>query len=186
MVLLIDHNDSFTNLLADLFRQHGAEVDIVRYDVLQQQEFDKYTHFVFGPGPGKPADYPESIRLIASIDGRNPILGVCLGMQMINEVERGKTIPAKRLMHGKTSTVELYNKSRLFVGLPSKIEVARYHSLAVEVAQNSPLRVTATAEDGEIMAVENRHWNDFGVQFHPESFMTENGKIMVKNVLELK
>lgn len=186
MVLLVDHNDSFTNLLADLLRQCGADVEVINHSEIESTQTWKYSAIVIGPGPGRPSDYPDSMQLIAGVDGRCSVLGICLGMQMLNEVERGETVAAKTLMHGKTSQIKLDAGSRLFAGLPDQIEVARYHSLAVKLPDDSPFRETAVAEDGEIMAIEHKHWNDIGVQFHPESFMSPQGLMIIKNFLELR
>lgn len=142
---------------------------------------------ILSPGPGRPVDAGICIEAIRYFAGKLPILGICLGHQAICEAFGGEVSYAKELMHGKKKTIYTFGKSSLFEGLGDSFQVARYHSLAA-VREKLPdvLRVTAEAEDGEIMAVEHTEYPIFGVQFHPESVMTPDGKVMVENFMNTR
>lgn len=179
-VLIIDCFDSFTNLLQDLVFRAGGNPSIVQYthDLLLSTS----THLILGPGPGSPHDYPALQRLIttASI----PILGVCLGHQAAACAFGGRVRCALEPMHGKTSLITLHEQSKIFKGVPQQFTVGRYHSLVVERdLLPECLEVLATSEDGEIQAVQHKNRPYYGVQFHPESFLTEWGLEIMKNFL---
>ena len=144
------------------------------------------SHIIVSPGPGRPADAGVCEEFIKTAAGKIPILGVCLGHQAICEAFGAEITYAKRLMHGKKSIISFDRDSRIFRGISGDIAVARYHSLAA--SQNnfpSELKITAKTDDGEIMAVEHKTYPVFGLQFHPESILTQNGKKLLKNFLEI-
>ena len=185
-IVIIDNYDSFTYNLSHLLKELGAEVDVVRNDKFELKDLEQYDKIVLSPGPGIPSEAGLLLDVIRTYAGRKPILGVCLGHQAICETYGATVTYAKKLMHGKMSLVDVDLNCRLFRGLQSKIQVARYHSLAA-ADENFPecLEVTARTEDGEIMAVKHRNYEVYGVQFHPESILTPKGKIMLRNFLEI-
>lgn len=189
-VLMIDNYDSCTYNLVQYFGELGATVETVRNDAITPQEIlnraagSRPDRIVISPGPCSPAQAGISIDLIRQAAGNIPLLGVCLGHQAIGEAFGGKVIRAKTLMHGKTSTIEHTGKG-VFRGLPSPMTVIRYHSLAIERASlPSELEVTAWTADGEIMGVQHKTLSVHGVQFHPESILSEHGHAMLKNFLD--
>ena len=189
-VLMIDNYDSFTYNLVQYFGELGATVETVRNDAITPQEIlnraagSRPDRIVISPGPCSPAQAGISIDLIRQAAGNIPLLGVCLGHQAIGEAFGGKVIRAKTLMHGKTSTIEHTGKG-VFRGLPSPMTVIRYHSLAIERASlPSELEVTAWTADDEIMGVQHKTLSVHGVQFHPESILSEHGHAMLKNFLD--
>jgi anthranilate synthase component I len=186
-VLLIDNYDSFTYNLAQYLGELGAEVLVFRNDAIRIEEIEdlKPTHIVISPGPGTPADAGVSNEVIRRLGPRIPILGVCLGHQCIASVFGGEVTRASRLMHGKTSLIQHQGKD-LFAGLPSPFQAARYHSLIVREPLPSVLEVTATTSEGEIMGLRHKEYPIFGVQFHPESILTEYGKELLNNFLKIK
>jgi len=189
MILLIDNYDSFTYNLAHLFQELGAEVTVVRNDKIDADEAERLapTHLVISPGPGRPSDGGISSTLIRRFSGRIPVLGVCLGHQCLVEVEGGEVGPARRLMHGKAGTVSRVGDDPILEGLPPEFEAGRYHSLAAFEPLPETLIVTARDADGEIMAVRHRdHEGTHGVQFHPESILSEHGRRLVANFLEVR
>ena len=189
MILLIDNYDSFTYNLYHLFGEVGVQVDVKRNDEITLNEIEKLNPqaIVLSPGPGRPENAGICLNLIRRFAGNIPILGVCLGHQAICQAFGGKIVNAKRLMHGKTSRMKIVSKSTLFKGIEDGFPAARYHSLAVDPASlPGGLKVTAqAADDHEIMAVENSSKSIYGVQFHPESIMTEYGKKIIENFLEV-
>jgi anthranilate synthase/aminodeoxychorismate synthase-like glutamine amidotransferase len=185
-LLMIDNYDSFTFNLVQMFRQYPLEVMVVRNDAVRLDEVDALTpdYIVISPGPRDPQHAGISMPLMAAWRHRVPILGVCLGMQCLNEVFGGRTIRSPRPLHGKTSAV--YHEGRgLFSGLPSPFKAARYHSLAVEPGTDRHLVITARTEDGIIMGLSHRTCPLHGVQFHPESFLTQHGFGLIENFLHL-
>jgi anthranilate synthase component 2 len=167
-----------------MFRQFGLNVSVFRANkiTVQQVEANSPDYILISPGPKAPDDAGISKELIRQLHHRIPILGVCLGMQCINEVFGGITVRAPTPMHGKTSNIR-HHEQGLFAGVPNPVSVARYHSLAV--TNISPeLQVTATAPDGVVMGLSHREHPLHGVQFHPESFLTENGFAMIGNFLK--
>ena len=186
MLLMIDNYDSFTYNLVQYFAELGEEVKVYRNDAISIKEIAamKPARIVISPGPCSPAEAGISVAAITEFAGKVPLLGVCLGHQSIGAAFGGEVIHAKQLMHGKTSPV-LHKSGGVFAGLPSPLTVTRYHSLAIR-RDNLPecLEVTAWTEDGEIMGVRHRTLNVEGVQFHPESILTECGHALLKNFLQ--
>jgi anthranilate synthase/aminodeoxychorismate synthase-like glutamine amidotransferase len=182
---MIDNYDSFTYNLVQYLRMLGAEVLVYRNDALDAGAAAALapTHLVVSPGPGAPQDAGRSIELIRAFAGRIPVLGVCLGHQAIVEAWGGHVIPAKTLMHGKTSLVH-HDGRGVFAGLPQPFAAGRYHSLAVGRDELPPeLEATAETEDGEVMGVRHRELAVEGVQFHPESVLTPQGLDLLRNFL---
>lgn len=186
MILIIDNYDSFVYNLYQLIGSIHPDLKVVRNDACTIEEIEEMSPeaIVVSPGPGRPADAGISIRVIRHFAGKIPILGVCLGHQSICEAFGGTVSYARQLMHGKTSDMETETESLLFQGIKNPVQAARYHSLAA-VPETLPdcLRVTARTADGEIMAVEHREFPVYGVQFHPESIMTPEGKTIIGNFL---
>ncbi|MGH8186786.1 MAG: anthranilate synthase component II [Steroidobacteraceae bacterium] len=185
-LLLIDNYDSFTYNLVQAFMVLGAEVVVHRNDQITVDEAEALgpTHLCISPGPGTPNDAGVSKAMIAAFAGRLPIFGVCLGHQSIVEVFGGKVVRADRLMHGKTSLVH-HDGASILRGMPEPFEAGRYHSL-VALAASLPevLEVSARTDEGEIMAVRHRTLAVEGVQFHPESVLTPQGPMLMRNFLE--
>jgi anthranilate synthase/aminodeoxychorismate synthase-like glutamine amidotransferase len=187
-LLLIDNYDSFTYNLVQAFMVLGAEVSVFRNDALSTEAARALapTHLCISPGPGTPYDAGVSMDMIRTFAGRIPVLGVCLGHQAIAEVFGARVVRATRLMHGKTSLVR-HDGRTLFAGLPQPCEVGRYHSLiAAPESLPADLEVSATTEEGEIMAVRHRALWVEGVQFHPESILTPDGPRLLGNFLQFK
>lgn len=187
MILLIDNYDSFSYNVYQLTASVDPDVKVVRNDELTPEEIEALapTHILLSPGPGRPSDAGICEEAVRHFAGKIPIMGICLGHQAICEVFGATVTYANRLMHGKQSVAFLDTDSVLFKGMERETVVARYHSLAADAATMPDcLRVTATAEDGEIMAVEHREYPVFGVQFHPESVLTPEGLRIMKNFLE--
>jgi anthranilate synthase/aminodeoxychorismate synthase-like glutamine amidotransferase len=184
-LLLIDNYDSFTYNLVQGFLVLGAEVLVYRNDAitLEAARALEPTHLCISPGPGTPAQAGVSMPMIRCFAGRIPVLGVCLGHQSIVEVFGGKIVRAARLMHGKTSPIE-HDRLGVFEQVPEPCEVGRYHSLIASPESIPPqLQVSARTAAGEIMGVRHRQWLVEGVQFHPESVLTPNGLLMMRNFL---
>lgn len=184
-LLVIDNYDSFTYNLVQMFLQYDLDILVFRSDKIALAQIPELQpdYLLVSPGPKDPAHAGISIPIIREWHQRIPILGVCLGMQCINEVFQGRTIRAPLPRHGKISTVA-HGGQALFKGLPSPFTAARYHSLMVEV-QSAELEVTAQSEDGVVMGLSHPRFPLHGVQFHPESFMTEAGFELVENFLRL-
>ncbi len=189
-VLMIDNYDSFTYNLVQYLGELGANVETIRNDAITPQEIFarsaalKPDRIVISPGPCSPAEAGISVALIQAAMGKIPLLGVCLGHQAIGAALGGKIIRAKTLMHGKTSKVE-HTGQGVFKGLPSPMTVTRYHSLAVERdTLPAELMITAWTQDGEIMGIQHKTYALHGVQFHPESILSEHGHAMLKNFLQ--
>lgn len=183
-LFMLDNYDSFTFNLVQMFRVYPLEVEVVRADKITVEEVAerKPDYIVVSPGPKDPQAAGISVPLIAKLHGRFPILGVCLGMQSLNEAFGGTTVRAPLPMHGKTS--EVFHEGRgVFAGIPSPTRVARYHSLAV-TGVHECLEVTARTADGVVMGLSHREHPLHGVQFHPESFLTEDGFPMIENFLK--
>jgi anthranilate synthase/aminodeoxychorismate synthase-like glutamine amidotransferase len=185
LLLLIDNYDSFTWNLAQALGGLGAEPRVVRNDAISLEEIDALapSHLVISPGPGQPGEAGISLAAIGRFAERIPILGVCLGHQAIGQAFGGRVVRAPRVMHGKTSPV-VHGGRGLFDGLPNPFAAARYHSLVVERATlPADLEVTAETAEGEIMALAHRRRPVYGVQFHPESFLTPDGERLLANFL---
>jgi anthranilate synthase/aminodeoxychorismate synthase-like glutamine amidotransferase len=183
LILLVDNYDSFTYNLAHLFGELGAEVVVRRNDAIDAESAARLgaTHLVISPGPGRPADAGSTPELVRKLAPRIPTLGVCLGHQAIVEAFGGEIAAARELVHGKACTVK-HDGRGLFAGLPTELEAGRYHSLAAETVPEE-LEVSATADDGEVMAVRHRELPIDGIQFHPESVLTPLGREIARNFL---
>ena len=185
-LLVIDNYDSFTYNLVQYLGEMGAELDVRRNDTLTLADVAAMApeKILISPGPGTPDDAGITLDLIREFGPRTPIFGVCLGQQAIGQALGGRVVRADKLMHGKTSLVNHYGQG-VFQGLPSPLKATRYHSLVVERATlPDVLEITAESDDGEIMGLRHKSWPLEGVQFHPESVLTEHGKQMVRNFLE--
>ncbi|MGK5057891.1 aminodeoxychorismate/anthranilate synthase component II [Janthinobacterium sp. LB2P49] len=186
MLLMIDNYDSFTYNIVQYFGELGEDVRVYRNDeiTIEQIEALNPDRICISPGPKAPKQAGISVEVLKHFAGKKPILGVCLGHQAIGEAFGGKVIRAKQVMHGKTSLIA-HTGVGVFKGLPSPFTVIRYHSLAIERASlPSCLEVTAWTDDGEIMGVRHREYDIEGVQFHPESILSEHGHALLKNFLE--
>ena len=188
-LLMIDNYDSFTYNIVQYLGELGAQVEVFRNDEITIEQIDaklaggQLDRLVVSPGPCSPAEAGISVAAIEHFAGKLPILGVCLGHQAIGAAFGGKIIRAQQLMHGKTSVIRT-TQTGVFAGLPEQFTVNRYHSLAIERATcPSCLSVTAWTDDGEIMGVKHTTLDIEGVQFHPESILTEHGHAMLKNFL---
>jgi len=183
MILLIDNYDSFTFNLYQMIQELGFSCTVIRNDVMTISEMENLnpTHLIISPGPGRPEDAGITLDAIKFFSGTIPILGVCLGHQAIALAFGGKVVLAPRAFHGKCSRI-VHDETGLFKGVPSQTNVARYHSLMVEDLP-SCLETTSMTEDGIVMAIKHKEFSISGVQFHPESYATPNGKIMMANFL---
>ena len=185
MLLMIDNYDSFTYNLVQYLGELGEEVKVIRNDELTVPEIDRLgaDRIVLSPGPCTPNEAGVSLEVIRRFAGRTPILGVCLGHQAIGQAFGGRVVHAKQLMHGKVSRIHHEGKG-VFRGLPTPYDATRYHSLAIERAScPAELEVTAWTEDGEIMGVRHRSLPVEGVQFHPESILTQHGHALLRHFL---
>lgn len=188
MVLLIDNYDSFSYNLVQMAGSIRPDIKVIRNDAMTVEEIGALnpSHIILSPGPGYPKDAGVCEEVVRKLAGKIPILGVCLGHQAICEVYGGTIAHAKELMHGKQSEVKLDLKSGIFEGMEAEIKAARYHSLALkEDTIPEELKVIGTALDGEVMAVEHREYPVYGLQFHPESILTPNGKKILENFFEV-
>ena len=189
-LLMVDNYDSFTYNIVQYFGELGAQVEVFRNDEITVAEIEarlnagQLDRLVISPGPCSPAEAGISVAAIQHFAGKLPILGVCLGHQAIGAAFGGTIVRAQQLMHGKTSVITTTQKG-VFAGLPEKFTVNRYHSLAIERATcPEVLEITAWTDDGEIMGVRHQTLAIEGVQFHPESILTEHGHAMLRNFLE--
>jgi len=185
MLLMIDNYDSFTYNMVQYLGELGEDVKVIRNDELPLDEIERLApaRIVLSPGPCTPNEAGVTLAVIDRFKGRVPILGVCLGHQAIGQAFGGKVVHAKTLMHGKVSRVH-HGGAGVFRGLPTPYEATRYHSLAIERETCPPeLEVTAWTQDGEIMGVRHRALAVEGVQFHPESILTEHGHALLRNFL---
>lgn len=185
MIVMIDNYDSFTYNLVQYLSELGKKLIVYRNDKISVGDIKKLkpSHIVISPGPGRPIDAGISNEVIKEFSPSVPILGVCLGHQCIGEVFGGKIIQAKRLMHGKTSMI-YHTKDHIFENIPDPFEATRYHSLVVE-RKSLPrlLKIIAWTKDGEIMGLKHKKYSVWGVQFHPESILTIEGKKILKNFI---
>lgn len=184
-MVVIDNYDSFTFNLVQMFMQYPMNINVFRSDQIRLPDIEALhpDYILISPGPKNPAFAGVSMALIQSFFQRTPILGVCLGMQCIGEVFGGKTVRAPLPIHGKTSKI-MHNSKYIFQGVPSPFSVARYHSLMTRL-DNPVLEITATSDDGVIMGLSHPEYPLHGVQFHPESFLTEHGFTLIENFLRL-
>ena len=189
MILLIDNYDSFSYNLYQFIGEMNPDIKVVRNDAYTVSEIRDMapSHIILSPGPGYPKDAGICIDVVKELSGEIPILGVCLGHQSICEAFGATVAHAHTLMHGKQSVAKVDTESPIFASLAPEQKVGRYHSLSVvEETLPAELKATAVSDDGEIMAVENREKKVFGLQFHPESILTEHGKEMLKAFLDLE
>lgn len=187
MILLIDNYDSFSYNLYQMIGEINPDIKVIRNDEMSVEEIEKLnpSRIILSPGPGRPVDAGICEEVIEKLGGKIPIMGVCLGHQAICEVYGATITYAPALMHGKQSEVTIMGKSRLFRGLAEKIKVARYHSLVADKETiPAELKITAITADGEIMAVEHNTYPVYGLQFHPESILTPEGKKMLQNFID--
>jgi anthranilate synthase/aminodeoxychorismate synthase-like glutamine amidotransferase len=185
VILIIDNYDSFTFNLAQYVEELGFEVTVARNDAVDLAGIEARPPgaIILSPGPGRPADAGTTLEVVRRFSGRLPILGVCLGHQAIAEAFGGRIVPAPSLRHGKTSAIR-HDGRGLFAGLPNPLTATRYHSLVVEPATLPDcLEATAHADDGALMAIRHRRHRTEGVQFHPESILTERGHDLLANFL---
>lgn len=186
MFLMIDNYDSFTYNLVQYLEELGSNVRVFRNDAVTVEELDAMnpTGIVISPGPGRPENAGVTVEVIKRFSGKLPILGVCLGHQGIAYAFGGKIVSAKRLMHGKTSTVTADGKN-IYTGVKKPFQAMRYHSLAVSREELPPvLEITSESEDGEIMGIRHKEHPTEGIQFHPESIMTPVGKRLLRNFIQ--
>lgn len=195
MVVIIDNYDSFTYNLAHLVKELGVEVEVLRNDQFKLEELEPYEKIILSPGPGIPEEAGLLLDVIRTYAGQKPILGVCLGEQAIGQVFGGKLINLSNVFHGIQTNVKIHKegedtkkgileKDYIFRGLPEEISVGRYHSWVVDTEQfPEDLAVTAVSPEGQIMALKHRIYDVRGIQFHPESILTPDGKTILKNWL---
>ncbi|AEF84932.1 para-aminobenzoate/anthranilate synthase glutamine amidotransferasecomponent II [Treponema primitia ZAS-2] len=189
MILLIDNYDSFSYNLYQLIGTINPDIRVIRNDEMAVADIIvlRPSHIVISPGPGRPVDAGICEKVISALGVQIPILGVCLGHQAICEVFGAVVGYAKTLMHGKSSMITVDTDSPLFAGLDKTIQGARYHSLAADINTiPAELRVIASTDDGEVMAVQHREYPVYGVQFHPESILTPQGKKILSNFLGVR
>ena len=187
MILVIDNYDSFTYNLVQYLGEMGQEIKVLRNDEIDISGIKKMkpSRIVISPGPGSPVDAGISNEIILQLGSQIPILGVCLGHQCIGQVYGGKVVGAERLMHGKTSKI-YHEGAGVFKGLDNPFIATRYHSLIVERKSVPPvLKITAQTKEKEIMGLQHKKFPVFGVQFHPESILTQGGKELLRNFLDL-
>ncbi|MBP0967746.1 MAG: gamma-glutamyl-gamma-aminobutyrate hydrolase family protein, partial [Oscillospiraceae bacterium] len=187
MLLLIDNYDSFSYNLYQMLGEITPDIKVIRNDAMTVAEVAALnpSHIILSPGPGRPEDAGIIIETVKQLGGKIPILGVCLGHQAICAAYGAEIVQAKQLMHGKQSVVTAAQDCRMFRGLPERFTVARYHSLAADPATLPDcLRVTAKTDDGEVMAVQHKEYPVYGLQFHPESILTPEGRQMLLNFLQ--
>lgn len=184
-IVIIDNYDSFTYNLSHLLKELGADVDVIRNDKFELKDLEQYDKIVLSPGPGIPSEAGLLLDVIRTYAGRKPILGVCLGHQAIGEVFGASLENLKEVYHGVQTEGTQLGNDYIFEGLPERVMMGRYHSWVV--AKDSVpecLEVTAMSDDGEIMAMRHRQYDIHGIQFHPESVLTPEGKTIVGNFLK--
>ena len=183
-IAIIDNYDSFTYNLNHIIRELGAETTVVRNDRFKLEELETFDKIVLSPGPGIPEEAGLLIQVIAHYAGRKPLLGICLGEQAIGEVFGARLVNLDNVFHGVQSNIHLTEKDYIFDGLPSTIPAGRYHSWVVERnGLPSCLETTAISDEGHIMALRHKDFDIRGIQFHPESILTPDGKQIIKNWL---
>ncbi len=182
--IIIDNYDSFTYNLYHLLNESGTETEVVRNDKFRLEELERFDNIVLSPGPGIPSEAGLLIDTIRAYAGKKPILGICLGHQAIGECFGAKLTNLPNVFHGVQTPVRLLGNSYMFDGLGTEIKVGRYHSWVVD-PQSLPdcLEVTAVSEEGQIMALKHKEFNIHGIQFHPESVLTPEGKRIIRNWL---
>jgi anthranilate synthase component 2/para-aminobenzoate synthetase component 2 len=185
MILIIDNYDSFVHNVARYFEELGTRTHVVRNDEVTGQDLSAAKAIVISPGPCTPHEAGQSMTILRDYSGRLPILGICLGHQVMGEVFGGLVKRAKRPMHGDSSEIN-HDGLGLFEGLPQRFSAGRYHSLIVDLeGRDTPLQITARSDEGEIMGLRHVSHPTHGLQFHPESILTEGGYDMLRNFLKL-
>ncbi len=185
-IVIIDNYDSFTYNLSHLLKELGAEVTVYRNDQFQLNQLEVFDKIILSPGPGIPSEAGLLLDVIRTYAGRKPILGVCLGHQAIGEVFGGKLTNLSDVYHGVATEGTQFGVDPIFTGLPKRIIMGRYHSWVVDrVDFPSCLEITAVSDDGQIMALRHRNYNIHGIQFHPESVLTPEGRTIIKNWLNI-
>lgn len=189
MILIIDNYDSFSYNLVQFIGVHNPDIKVIRNDEMTAEQVEALcpTHIVLSPGPGYPKNAGICEEIVRKLEGKIPILGVCLGHQAICEAYGAGICHAEQLMHGKQSIVSVDSSQPLFLGLQERLPVARYHSLVADPATiPEELLVIAKDDNGEIMAVKHRRYDTYGLQFHPESILTPDGMQIIQNFLAMK
>ena len=183
--VIIDNYDSFTYNLSHLVKELGAEVTVLRNDQFELPCLEEYDNIILSPGPGIPSEAGQLMDVIRTYKGRKPILGVCLGHQAIGEVFGARLENLKEVFHGVATPCHLLEDT-IFTGLPKDITIGRYHSWVV-AKEDFPtcLEITAISDEGQVMALRHKHYDIHGIQFHPESVLTPNGKEIIKNFMQL-
>lgn len=185
-IVIIDNYDSFTYNLAHLVKELGAEVTVFRNDQFQLSELDRFDKIILSPGPGIPSEAGLLMDVIKKYAGRKPMLGVCLGHQAIGEAFGAKLTNLSEVYHGVATPCTQFGNDPIFEGLPKRIEIGRYHSWVVDKSGFPDcLDITAVSDDGQIMGLVHKNYDIRGIQFHPESVLTPDGKKMIQNWLEL-
>ncbi|MBD3383763.1 anthranilate/aminodeoxychorismate synthase component II [candidate division KSB1 bacterium] len=187
MILVIDNYDSFTYNLVQYVGEMGYKITVVRNDAEQIKELQEMNpdKMIISPGPGYPAEAGLTLEIIKAFAGKIPILGVCLGMQSIGQVFGAAIVPAAELVHGKNASIE-HDSKTIFHNIPNPFQGGRYHSLVVAAdSMPSCLQISAQSRDGEVMAIRHNHFPVEGVQFHPESILTEPGYQILKNFMSI-
>lgn len=185
-IVIIDNYDSFTYNLAHLVKELGAEVTVFRNDQFQLSELDRFDKIILSPGPGIPSEAGLLMDVINKYAGRKPMLGVCLGHQAIGEAFGAKLTNLSEVYHGVATPCTQFGNDPIFEGLPKRIEIGRYHSWVVDKSGFPDcLDITAVSDDGQIMGLKHKNYDIRGIQFHPESVLTPDGKKMIQNWLEL-
>ena len=185
-IAIIDNYDSFTYNLSHLVKELGAEVTVYRNDQFELPQLEAFSKIILSPGPGIPSEAGLLLDVIKAYAGKKPILGVCLGHQAIGEVFGGKLENLSDVFHGVATEGTQFGNDEIFTGLPSRITMGRYHSWVVS-KENFPdcLEITAESDEGQIMALRHRSYEIHGIQFHPESVLTPEGKTIIKNFLAI-
>ncbi len=184
-IVIIDNYDSFTYNLAHLVKELGAEVTVFRNDQFQLSELDRFDKIILSPGPGIPSEAGLLMDVIKKYAGRKPMLGVCLGHQAIGEAFGAKLTNLSEVYHGVATPCTQFGNDPIFEGLPKRIEIGRYHSWVVDKSGFPDcLDITAVSDDGQIMGLKHKNYDIRGIQFHPESVLTPDGKKMIQNWLE--
>ena len=184
MILIVDNYNSFVHNVARYFEELGQTTRVVRNDEVTAQDIEAAKAIVISPGPCTPHEAGQSMAIMREYSGKLPILGICLGHQVIGEVFGGLVRRARRPMHGDSSEIN-HSGTEIFAGLPQRFSAGRYHSLIVDLdGRDSPLEVTAKSDEGEIMGLRHTSHPTYGVQFHPESILTEGGYDMLRNFLK--
>lgn len=185
-IVIIDNYDSFTYNLSHLVKELGAEVSVLRNDQFQLEQLEKYDKILLSPGPGIPSEAGLLLNVIKTYAGRKPILGVCLGHQAIGEVFGGKLENLSDVFHGVSTEGTQFGNDPIFRGLPNRIIMGRYHSWVVSKdGFPDSLEITAESDEGQIMALKHKQYDIHGIQFHPESVLTPEGRNIINNWINL-